>query len=171
MKGREFISLGRITKPQGLKGAFRVRAHGVESENLLNVDTIYIRSSSGLPESYAVQSIQQRKGFFVVRVREIDRIEKVTPLIQSEILAAKDDIPPLEEGEYYWYELVGLKVETKSGRNLGTVQSIIPTGSNDVLQVRKQKQEFLIPLIEEVIIKVDLESGMILIDPIPGLLD
>lgn len=171
MKGNEFISLGHITKAQGLKGAFRVRAHSVESENMLILQTLYVRSPSGHMQPFSVESIQKRKGFFVVTVKEITHIDQVAPLINLEVLADKNTFATLDDGDYYWYELVGLTVVTTSGRTLGVVQCIIPTGSNDVLQVKDLQNEYLIPYTDEVVCDVNLESGTILIESLPGLFD
>ena len=167
----DLVSLGRITKPQGLKGSFRVRALGIESENLTHLDRIFIKPSNGDLLECNVQSTQSRKGFFVVQVEQISHIDQVKSLVGGEVFALRSDMAELEEGDFYWFELVGLKVVTSDGRDLGEVRSIIPTGANDVLQVRLGDKEILIPYIDDVIASVDLEAGVITVDPLPGMLD
>lgn len=172
MQTQKYIPLGKITKPQGLKGMFRVRAFGIESENLERAPRLYIEDSNRGYTGFKVKSITRRKGFFIVKLAGLDHINEVEPVVGNEIFMSEDDLEPLGDDEFYWYELVGLSVQTDKGKNLGRVQSIIPTGANDVLQVRRKNgREYLIPYIDDVIIEVDTEKGVIIIDPIPGLLD
>lgn len=78
---------------------------------------------------------------------------------------------PLPDGEYYHWQIIGLRVVTTDGQSLGKVVHILETGANDVYILRtEQGQEHLIPAIEKVIKRVDLVDGVIEIEPIPGLL-
>ncbi len=161
------IPLGKITKPQGLKGAFRLRAFGMESENLLSLTRIFIKSKMGKPEKYSVASVTARKGFYVVKTKRITDINQLLPLVGREVFAAKDDIATLEDGEYYWFELVNSRVVTIEGKYLGDVISVIPTGANDVLQIKSaiDGKEILIPYIDDVVVDVDREKKTIFIKP------
>jgi 16S rRNA processing protein RimM len=81
------------------------------------------------------------------------------------------DLPP---GSYYWHEVVGLRVEDRQGRYLGTVSEVIPTGANDVYVVRSSDgspAETLLPAIKDVILEIDRESGLMRVELIPGLVD
>ena len=171
MKQDRFVPLGRITKPQGLRGAFRVRAHSVESENLTSLKQIFLETATGESIEADVRSVQARTGFFIVEVAQIDHIDQVTPLVGQQVLARREDLVPLDDDEFYWFELIGLSVETVDGQPLGTIESIIPTGANDVLSLKHNGREILIPYIDEVVKQVDLARGVVIIDPIPGLLD
>lgn len=171
MNDKEYISLGRITKPQGLKGAFRLRAFSIESENIISISNLYIKDQSGNINQYTIRKVTPRKGFFVVELKELDHINQVETMKGWEVFADPDQVAQLDEGDYYWYELIGLQVRTTTGENLGKVTSIIPTGANDVLQVQNGRKEVLIPYIEGVIVEINLESEEILVDPPEGLLD
>ena len=120
---------------------------------------------------YTVRKVHPRKGFFVVEVEELKHIDQIEPIIGQEIFADPDQIAKLDDGDFYWYELVGLQVETTAGRYLGKVISIIPTGANDVLQVIDGEREYLIPYIDNVVVEINLDSEKLLIDPPQGLLD
>jgi 16S rRNA processing protein RimM len=89
----------------------------------------------------------------------------------AEVEIAGTDLPPLEEGEYYAFELIGLTVVTTEGEELGVLEEVLDMPANDVYVVRKDGKEYLIPAIKEVIQEVDLSAGQMVIQVIEGMLD
>jgi len=77
----------------------------------------------------------------------------------------------LQKNEFYHRQIIGLMVITSEGREIGRVAEILETGSNDVYVVRGQGKEYLIPAIKDIISRIDLRSGTIIITPMEGLLD
>ncbi len=82
-----------------------------------------------------------------------------------------EDAWPLEPGEYYEFQLMGLEVWTEDAEYLGVIEHIIHTGANDVYVVQGARGEVLIPAITEVILEVDIEAGRMTVHVLPGLLD
>ena len=83
-----------------------------------------------------------------------------------------EEVLPLPKGHYYHYQIVGLLVETEGGTVLGRVTEVLETGSNDVYLVKDdQGREFLLPALKEVIRDIDLEKGLMLVRPLPGMLE
>ena len=78
---------------------------------------------------------------------------------------------PLPEGQYFHDQIIGLQVQTTEGQIIGTVTDIITGQSNDNYVVRHDKEEILIPAIEDVIKSIDLDKGIIIIEPMEGLLE
>ena len=85
------------------------------------------------------------------------------------VWARRDQLPPLEVGEYYWEDLLGLRVEAEGGGVLGTVRNVISAGRNDVLVCGSEREELLVPFIEDFVLHVDLEQGVIVVRPMEGL--
>ena len=83
----------------------------------------------------------------------------------------REDAIPLEEGEYYVADLIGLTVVTEDGEKLGILEDVLQTGANDVYVVSDGKREILIPVIPQCILNVDLEEGMVKVHLLKGLLD
>ena len=101
----------------------------------------------------------------VVGLRDYTDRDQARSLIGLEIAVPRAELPAPEEGEYYWADLVGLKVETTEGQILGTVDHLIETGANDVLVVHGEDRERLIPFVaDQVIRRVDLAAGLIQVD-------
>jgi 16S rRNA processing protein RimM len=96
--------------------------------------------------------------------------EKARLLTGNEIWVQREELPPARAGEFYWWDLEGLTVYTENGECLGRVEEFFPTGSNEVLVVRKGQQETLLPFIKEVILAVDAMQGTMQVRAIPGLL-
>ena len=89
--------------------------------------------------------------------------------VGAEVLAEREDLGEAEEGTFYWVDLVGLEVVTAAGVPVGKVTGLLETGAVDVLEVRGERGEVLIPLAPYV--EVDLELRRIVVDPPEGLLE
>jgi 16S rRNA processing protein RimM len=97
--------------------------------------------------------------------------EEVAELRNQLVYVRTADRPPLDAGEYYHHELLGLQMIDEEERILGIVERILETGANDVYIVKDENgAELLIPAIESVILKIDLENNQIFIRLLPGLL-
>ncbi len=77
---------------------------------------------------------------------------------------------PLEEDEYFLYQLIGVEVYTELGKHLGRLTEILETGANNVFVVEGEKSQFLLPDIPDVVREVDIENGRLVIHPMPGLI-
>jgi 16S rRNA processing protein RimM len=85
--------------------------------------------------------------------------ETAETLVGSRLYVDKTTLPELEEGTYYWFELIGLAVHTTQGAYLGTLAAVVPTGSNDVYVVRNGDDEVLVPALASVVQKIDRAAG------------
>lgn len=119
-----------------------------------------------------VRTIRSHRGRFIFRLvgcRDRDAAEAWRGV---EIFIPFGDVEPLAEDEYYYWQVIGLRVQTEAGRHLGRLEQIIDTGANDVYQVRTETGgELLLPAIAAVIKEVDLEKERIVVHLLPGLVD
>ena len=79
--------------------------------------------------------------------------------VGKEILIRREDLPDLSEEEYYWFEILGMVVETEKGKRIGRVKEIFPTRANDVYVVEGKRGEIFLPATEEVIQRIDVKMG------------
>ena len=86
-------------------------------------------------------------------------------------MASKNSLKKAGDEEFFWFELLGLRVYHENGTYLGRLTQIIPTPANDVYVVTKGKKEHLIPATLEVVRKIDLEKGRMIISPLEGMLE
>ena len=134
-------------------------------EFLLEFDRFFING-----EEIEVISSRVHKNVALIRLSGIDHIEQAEQLVGNILQINCDDIE-LEEGRYFIEDLVGMKVvDIDTGKEYGTLKSVIQTGANDVYEVQGDKL-YLIPKIDEVVLNTEMDAGIISIRPLKGLFD
>ncbi|MBA3014531.1 MAG: ribosome maturation factor RimM [Proteobacteria bacterium] len=164
------VAVGTIVKARGLDGEVKVTLYSGDLKELAVFTTI-LTERSGVVQQYSVEYTRPQGKSVALKLREITTRDQAEALVGCEISVFKSQMPELEADEFYWHEMLGLTVVTDQGKELGTVTSLIATGANDVLVVTGADGEYLIPVIKEIIVHQDNESGILTISPMPGLLE
>jgi len=168
----ELITVGRISGTHGIKGQLKVYSYSGNLESLSAARSIMLRSPDGATlQEVGVKGVKPHSHGFILSLRGYDTIDLALPLVGSDLCLRRSQLPEPDDDEYYWCDLIGLRVVTVDGVELGTLADIFETGSNDVYVVRKDKQEYLIPAIASVIKSVGVADGTMVITPLDGLLD
>ena len=167
----DLILLGRITGAHGIRGQLKVFPYSGEPDGVRASRTLFIRGAGERWDAYPVAAVAGHGKKLLVKLQQFDTVDQVQHLLGSEVYALRDELPPLDEGEYYWQDLLGMRVVTDGGESLGTITDIFSTGSNDVYTVQGEKKEYLIPAIADVVVDVDLKHRVMTISPLEGLLD
>lgn len=166
-----FIAYGKITKAHGLSGGLKLLPFSRLPEGLNSIKRIFIDSPGRRgPEPFRLEECRFDKGSAIVRLEGIDSIEDAEELIGRDVYIDESDLPGLEEGEFYWFELIGLDVYTEDGRYVGRVESLIDRALQSLLVVKDGGKEALIPLSEPIIKEINLKESKIIISPVEGLL-
>lgn len=164
MSENELISVGEIAGVFGIKGWVKVYSLTEPRENILTYSPWTLKKGSEVKEVSIINGKRQGKTV-VASIEGISDRNIAETYCGWEILINKDQLPETEEGVYYWADLVGLLVETEQGISLGVVDYLIETGANDVLVVKDDKQERLIPFINEQVVKtIDLNGKRMVVD-------
>lgn len=164
------ISVGRIWGPWGLKGDLKVDWNNEEPPVGLG-GRVFARFEGGKGlKAFIVERLKKHGRFFLLGLKGMDR-EAAEKVVKKDLWMEEKDLPLLNEGEYYSYQILGMKVFTEDGEELGEVREIICTGSNDVYVVRKGNHEHLIPAISDVVKSLDVEAKKMVIFRIEGLLE
>jgi 16S rRNA processing protein RimM len=171
MESDSLILIGKIAATHGIKGQLRIVSYSGHFDSLLVADSVILKEPSGKTGKFAVSAAVMHGKKLLLTLDGLSDINRVLHLVGSEIYLRLDQLPETDEGEYYWHELIGLKVVTVSGEPLGVLQSIIETGSNDVYVVKAADRELLIPALEDVVTSIDLAAGVMTVTPSPGLFD
>jgi 16S rRNA processing protein RimM len=127
----------------------------------------------GCVERQRLLSLRSHKRVFLARFEGIDSADAADAIVGSAVGVRRDALPHLAPDEAYYVELIGCPVVTEAGTPLGTVTRVFPTGSNDVCEVTGEAREYLIPLIADVVVRLNVAppERVLIIRPIPGLLD
>ena len=167
--GNNLFPVGRVVKPHGIRGKVKVEYFGENLHQFSFYREVFIEGEKGLPEPYEVLEAIPQPPRIILQLKGIEKIEETELLIGKEIFIKKEAFPALEEREYYWTDILGMKVETEKGKRIGRVKEIFPTGAHDVYVVEGKRGEILLPATEEVIQSVDLRRGVMKVIRLEGL--
>ena len=154
--------MGRIAAPFGVKGWVKVQPFSDDPGALMDFESWRVGRGEQ-QKHFSVEAIQDHGKALVAKLAGVDERDAAYALRGQEISVAKHDLPPPEENEFYWSDLIGLKVVNREGVELGTVDSLMESGANDLLVV-KGKREHLIPFVAAFVGAVDLAGGTIEVD-------
>jgi len=166
---KNLFSIGRIVKPHGVKGKMKVEYFGDDLRRFFSYREIFIQNEASGLESYEILEVVPQPPRLILRLKGIEKIEETEPLIGKEIFIEKEALPELEEGEYYWADLLGMEVETQEGKRIGKVKEIFPTGAHDVYVVEGRRGEIFLPAIEGVIQSINLKKRVMKVVRMEGL--
>ncbi|MFT7234835.1 MAG: 16S rRNA processing protein RimM [Methylophagaceae bacterium] len=161
-----FVSVGEIAGVFGIKGWMKVFSYTDPRKNILSYSPLYLSVKGEWVEAKVSNGRVQGKGI-IIALENVTDPEQVLPMIGTALAIKKDQLKPTSLDEFYWSDLTGLKVVNLNKEILGRVDSIIETGAHDVLVVKNKelKTQRLIPFVlEETVLKVDLNSGIIEVD-------
>ena len=164
--GARLVLLGKVAGTHGIRGYLRVTPFAGESTTLVEHDKVLLKGPAGKEEEFAVATAAVHGGKVLFSLRGFDSINNVLHLVGREVYARREQLPPLPEGEYYHHQLLGLSVVDEAGQPLGKLGQILETGANDVYVVAgPDGKEILLPAVDEVILEVDLERGLVRVRP------
>ena len=169
MGRHEHISIGEIVGAHGLKGAVKICFYGDGELLFSRGDTISIRDKKSAVKTFIIEWTSFETKNILMRFRGVTDRNASAMLIGCEIIIEKGVLPDLDDGSYYWVDIIGLSVFTSHKNYLGLVDSVIPTGSNDVYVVKDGMKEVLIPALASVVKKIDLEKKTMTVDLPEGL--
>ena len=162
----DWIPVGRVTRTHGLKG--ELKFFPADQDDLVVQNDQRIRLGEA---TFKIKSVRGAKSPFIVKFEGIDSIEAAQILSGQEVLVAKEDFESLPVGEYYRFEIEGLKAFDDTGKYYGVIEDVIATGSNDVYVVREDGKEWLVPMIDSVVESIDLEQGKLIFHCVEGLFE
>jgi 16S rRNA processing protein RimM len=165
----DFFVFGEIVKTRGLQGCLKALSF-LESQDVLDgLDFVYLESKSGQRRCCEIKKINPVGQMLFIELNGISNVDEARKLVGSRLLLPKNLLAALPEGEYYWQDIIGLEAYTPEGRHLGRIESIFPTGSNDVYVCRGDDGEILIPAIADAIVRIDLKDRRITVKLLEGL--
>ena len=165
-----WIEIGQIIKSHGLAGRVKALSY-LESNRLLpSLKEARIGPNRDSAKRYPIGNVRSEgRTHFSLTIEGIEDRNAADALRGLSIFLPYDSLETLSEGEYYWEDLIGLAVVTEDGKPLGQIESIFPTGSNDVYVCKEGDREILLPAIAEVIRSVDIQAGTVVVRLLKGM--
>jgi 16S rRNA processing protein RimM len=163
----EFLVVGKLRHPHGVRGEMLLEVITDFPERLACGVSVYVGEQR---QRLRIRSRRTHGKGLLLAFEGYDTPEAVGALRNALVYVTAADRPPLPEGEYYHHQLLGLRVVSDEGQEMGTVHEILSTAANDVYVVRGEGGEILLPAIQSVIQEIDLENRLIRVHLLPGLI-
>jgi 16S rRNA processing protein RimM len=163
MTGERRVILGKVGGLYGVRGWVRLWSFTDPVENLLDYREVELGREGAWRAARLVEGRRQGQAL-VARFEGCSDRDQAALLLGAELAVKRDRLPEAGAGEYYWADLVGLKVVTTEGVELGRVEHMMATGANDVLVVKGDRERLLPFLPGRFVNEVDLDGGRIIVD-------
>ncbi|HUC91000.1 MAG TPA: ribosome maturation factor RimM [Paenibacillus sp.] len=169
----KWFTVGKLVNTHGIRG-------DVKMLPLTDFPDVRFASGSKLtlhdPQSSAtatveVVSAREQKGMYVVKLKGYDNINEVERFKGWDVKVKETELAPLEEGEYYYHEIVGCRVMTEEGEELGAISEVLAPGANHVWVVDRPKgKQVLLPVIDDVVLGVNVKDKLVTVRLMEGLI-
>lgn len=156
------VTIGQVVGPHGIKGAVKIKPSTDFLERFEPGRRIFIAG-----EEFTIKRMTTHKTQVRVETKEIRDRNHAEELQWAHVTVPADEMPELDENEFFTSDLIGLKVVDESGRELGKVDDVFQSPAHDILMIGSG----MIPAVQEFVKDVDLEAGVITIAPIPGMFE
>ena len=163
---KKYLEIGKITGTRGLKGELRVEPWCDSPDILAGLKKIYVNG-----KVLNILSARVQKSMVIMAIEGISNIDEAEKLRNTIINIDRNDLK-LEKGQYFIQDLIGLKVIDADNDSLyGKINDVFKTGANDVYQVTDGNKNYLIPVIQDVVLDVNIAEGYVKIRPIKGIFE
>ncbi|UCG08209.1 MAG: 16S rRNA processing protein RimM [Desulfobacterales bacterium] len=153
-----FLLIGKIVAAHGVKGNCKIHSYAESLTVFQPGSEILIATPSGRENVYQINWAKAHAKVDLLSLKGVETRSHAQALIGSELFIEKVHLPELDDGSYYWYDLIGMDVYTIDDTYLGCLERIIQTGSNDVYVVKNDADEIWIPALESVVHTIDLKK-------------
>lgn len=162
------LHIGKVVGVHGIKGYLKVLSYAESGEPFEPGRQLFVRQGGNRPETYTVRDCRQHKRLFRVAFEAVETREAAEALVGADLMVDRSALPEPEDGAWYWSDLIGLSVY-EGDAYIGEVAHIFATGSNDVLVVICGETERLIPAIDAIVRRIDLDEKIMQVELPEGL--
>lgn len=160
---KEYFELGRILKPQGIRGELKIDAYTDDMGRFAYLDHVYIQKDSKMYK-VRVQSKRTDRFFAYIKLEGTDDRNAAEALRGTVLYIDRDNAAKLPEGRQYIQDLIGMLVWDTNGNEIGRLCEIIQTGAADVYRVQGKETTVMFPCVPHVVLTKEMETGKILVD-------
>ncbi len=166
------IPFGKVLNVHGLSGGIKIVPFSKEFHNFFSIQRVFIDSVlNESPIEFRILRRRFHKNYAIVELKGIKSRADAGRLKGCIVMVNTSDLLDTDNDEYYWFQLIGLRVFTINGEYVGRVENLMDRAQQSLIIVSNGKKEFLIPLVDYFIKEINLEDSLIVISPVTGLLD
>jgi 16S rRNA processing protein RimM len=164
----DLVVVASVVKAHGLKGTFKVKVETDNPKRFLPGESLLLVLPNRMQE-VTVESFVPQNRYGLLKLSEISEIEQAEPWRGADLAIPSSELGQLEPGRYYTFQLLGLTVLSQDARNLGVLTRIEEMPSGDIYLVKSQEGDFYIPAMGDIIERIDLDKGVMIIRDMEGL--
>lgn len=156
----DYFKVGQIVNTHGIKGEVKVMVLTNDANNFKRYGKVCVEG-----QWKKIESVKFQKDRVILKLEGINSMNDAETYKQKYLEVLRSDEPELEDDEYYIQDIIGAKVFDTEGKNLGEIADVIQTKNNDVYWIKKPK-ELLIPVLEDIVLEIDVDEKKVIIRPI-----
>lgn len=165
----DYLRVGVFANTHGLRGEIKVYPTTDDINRFRSLERVILDTKKA-PLHLEVEGVRFFKNMVILKFKGIDDINQIEKYKGCDLLVTREDAVPLEEGEFYLADILGMPVEDETGRALGKIREVLQTGANDVYILdRPDGRELLLPAIPSCILDIDFEAGRMRVHLLDGL--
>lgn len=166
-----YLRVGVISSTHGIGGEVKVFPTTDDNKRFKNLKQVFLDTGKEYLE-LEVERVRFFKKMVIVKFKGINNINDIEKYKGKDLLVTRENAVPLEENEYFIYDIIDAQVVDEDGREIGILKEVLTTGANDVYVVKTPAgKEVLLPVIDECILDIDIENKKVTAHIMPGLLD
>jgi 16S rRNA processing protein RimM len=170
MNRDHLVTIGQIVSAHGVQGEMKVELFTDFPKRIYRLKDVYTVAKNRVMGPYQLRSARLAGSRAIIALEGITSPETAKAQCGLELAITKDQVMPLPEGHYYYFQLVGLDVYSDKDEYLGVLTQVLPLPANDVYVVQTADQnEILLPATREVVRQIDLDTGRMVVHLLPGL--
>ncbi len=160
----EYLVIGRLRRSHGLAGEMTMDVLTDFPERITPGKVVQVGEARA---ALTIRSVRPKNKEMLVAFEGIHDPDSANHLRNQLVFVRVDELPPLPEGEYYFHQLLGLRVLDQNGNLVGTLVEIIETGANDVYLIRNEttQNEMMLPAVDDFVLRIDLAERVIIVSP------
>ena len=167
----DLLRVGVITQTHGIRGEVKVFPTTDDPMRFKKLKACVIQLKRETVQ-LEVQSVKFFKQYVILKFKGYDNINDIEQFVKKDLMVTRDNAVKCEPGEDFICDLIGLKVVTDDGKELGTLTEVLETGANNVYEVTTTNgKQVLIPVIDECILAHDMEAKTVTVHLLDGLLE
>lgn len=165
------IIIGQIARSFGKSGEVMVLAMTDSPQRLCDLETVSVGHDEAMVTRWDVESARLARDGVILKLKGVDTIAAAQPLRGQYLYVTPEEVPPLPPDSHYIFRIIGMTVIREDGSPVGRVVDVLTFPANDVYVVDDGTGEVLIPATKEVVRAIDTDTGLMVIRPLPGLLE
>lgn len=165
---KQYLKVGQIINTHGIKGEVKVYPLTDDIKRFNKLKFVFIKENDEY-KKVEVEGVKYFKNLVILKLQGIDSMNDAEKVKKVYIYIDRENAVKLEKDAYFIADLIGLDVYTLEGENLGKITDVFSTGSNDVYEIKSDRETILIPAIKDVVKEVDIENSIMKIQLLEGL--